>query len=158
MSDAACFTLNPNGSWGTEPSSPDWVNSVNQFFWKSAHPSRASEPWKSFFWPCLERCSRIQPHLPCSACPSASPGPSSWNACRLRSSGTSPALACSAPCPAPPRPSTAAQRGEEGRWEERRGGSQWRNKQAGRYDGWLVGKRIVSTWSSFLVEDELKQR
>lgn len=76
-------------------------------------------------------CSR--PHLPWSACPSASPGPSFWNACRLRSSGTSPALACSAPCPALPRPSTSAWRGKKVR---RTGTSEAMNK---RRDRWMTG-------------------
>lgn len=54
----------------------------------------------------------LSSHLPCAACPSASPEPSWWNVCRPPSSGTSPALACSAPYLALPHPSIAAQRGK----------------------------------------------
>lgn len=57
-------------------------------------------------------------HLPCAACPSASPGPSGWNVCRPLSSGTFLAPACSAPYLAPPHPSIAAgprKKGEKSR-------------------------------------------
>lgn len=50
----------------------------------------------------------VSSHLPCAACPSASPEPSWWNVCRPPSSGTSPALACSAPYLALPHLSIAA--------------------------------------------------
>lgn len=152
LSDAAGFTLNPNGSWETEPRWPDWVN--------SPHPSRASEPWNTSF-------GRVRREAAGSGL--TSPVPLALLLLLdlplevLVGLGLLVLLQLShVALLVPLRLVQVAlrreeRRGGEVRREERRGVSQRRNKQAGRYDGWLVGKRIASTWSSFLVEDELKR-